>query len=96
MAENLLTDGALKRRHDLWRRVFSLSGIVLIAALIDLVAFFPRSSEKMLCYTLASASIMACIYSAKKLKDVERVHATADGAYLLDAHVEHDFPDGDQ
>jgi hypothetical protein len=95
MAEDLLTDDTVKRSQDFWRVVFSLSGIVLVTALIDLVAFSPWGRERTFCYTFASAAIIACIYSAKKLKDVERIHATADGAYLLDAHVDHDLPDSD-
>jgi Na+/melibiose symporter-like transporter len=98
MIEKILNNEEWNAFERKWRLIFSGVGFVLIVALLDLVAFFPAGGEKFLCYSIGSISVIGCLYVAKKLRNVDRVHAAVDTEILLDTHMHHgpeDFDAGD-
>ena len=71
-------------RH--WKRVFAVAAGILVVCLIDLVAFAPRGVAGFVVYTTAGLAVIVCIWAGKKLRDPERIEATADGSWLKDVY----------
>ncbi|MFZ6819320.1 hypothetical protein [Undibacterium sp. Ji22W] len=92
----ILTIDELNAYEKKWRRIFSAHGLVLVAALGYLVAFYysPWNYNRV-CYVVGSLAAIACLHAAKKLRDVERVDAIVFSEALLDGHMDDGVEDID-
>lgn len=92
----LLTVDQLNAYEKKWRRIFSFYGLILVATLIYLVAFYYSPwSKAPACYVIGSLSVIGCLHAAKKLRDVERVDAVVDAEMLLGVHSDDSLGDID-
>lgn len=75
-----------------WLLTFRISGSVLVLSLIGLV--LPLNREiSLICWIIGGLSLPIGLIAAKKLKDVEKVDALADAAWLKDDHFSEGMPD---
>jgi hypothetical protein len=65
-----------------WRLIFKISAAVLLLCLLDLAVFSNAWPGELACYTVGAISSLVAIYAAKKLRDIERFYAAADGSWL--------------
>jgi hypothetical protein len=65
-----------------WSLIFKISVAVLLLCLLDLAVFSTAWPGELVCYTVGAISSLVAIYAAKKLRDIERFYAAADGSWL--------------
>lgn len=91
-----LTLAELNAYEKKWRRIFSFYGLILVATLIYLVAFYYSPwSNAPACYVIGSLSVIGCLHAAKKLRDIDSVNAAVDAEILLGIHNDDSLEDID-
>jgi hypothetical protein len=65
-----------------WSLIFKVSVAVLLLCLLDIAVFLTAWPGDLVCYTVGAISSLVAIYAARKLRDIERFYAAADGSWL--------------
>jgi hypothetical protein len=79
-----MTAAELVKYERKWKAIFTVFAVVFVAALLDHLTRHPGGREAIVCYGVGAIAFAACVYSAKKFHDADRIDATKDGLSLLD------------
>jgi len=73
----------LERFEKRWKFVFTCFAVVFAAALFDHMLRSPHGQEAVWCYSSGAVALIACLFSAHKLRDAARHEGVIGGLDLL-------------
>lgn len=75
----LMTSDELIRFERKWKIICTVFAVLFVAAMFDHLMRHPDGWEAALCYGVGIPALAGCIYSAKRLRDAERLAAVDGG-----------------